>query len=91
MFYKNNCCIYLEARAGISHREDFQIIDPPESLKSQEQVLTLYKIPLKVNVSGFIFSNVAGLHFQSLLRIKHLLRYIFKTPILRTPFSLKNL
>ena len=30
-------------------------------LESQEQVLYLYEIPLKVNVSGFIFSNVAGL------------------------------
>ena len=34
-----------------------------EVLESQEQVLylNLYKIPLKVNVSGFIFSNVADL------------------------------
>ena len=30
-------------------------------LESQEQVLYLYKIALKVNVSGFIFSNIADL------------------------------
>ena len=33
MFYKINCYIYLEAGAGISHQEDFQIIDTPESLR----------------------------------------------------------
>ena len=42
-------------------------------LKFQEQVLTLYKIPLKLNVLEFIFRNAAGLHLQSLLRNKHLL------------------
>ena len=33
MFYKNNCHIYLEARVGISHREDFLIINTPESFR----------------------------------------------------------
>ena len=33
MFYKNNFYIYLDARAGISHREDFGIIDTPESFR----------------------------------------------------------
>ena len=33
MFYKNNCHIYLEARVGISYREDFRIIDTPESFR----------------------------------------------------------
>ena len=33
MFYKNNCHIYLDPRAGISHREGFRIIDTPESLR----------------------------------------------------------
>ena len=42
-------------------------------LKSQEQVLTLYKIPLKPNVMEFIFRNAAGLHLQRLLRNKYLL------------------
>ena len=83
--------IYLEARARFSHREDFRIIDTCEVLESQKQVLALYKIPLKVNVLWFIFSNVEGLHLQSLFRNKHLLRYIFKTPILRAPFSQKNM
>ena len=50
----------------------------------------MYQIPLKVNVLGSIFSNVTGLYLQSLLKIKHLLRYIFNTPILRIPFSLKK-
>ena len=27
MLYKKNCYIYLVARAGISHREDFRIKD----------------------------------------------------------------
>ena len=43
------------------------------------------KKPVK-SVLEFIFSNAAGLHLQSLLRNKHFLRYIFKTPILITPF-----
>ena len=33
MFCKNNCYIYLDARAGISHQEDFWIIDTPESFR----------------------------------------------------------
>ena len=33
MLYKNNCYIYLGARAGISHREDFPIIDTPETFR----------------------------------------------------------
>ena len=64
MFYKNNCYIHLEARAGISHREDFRIIDTPQS----------FRISRTSFVLGFIFSNVAGLHLQSLLRNKHFLR-----------------
>ena len=91
MFYKNNFYIYLDARAGISHWEDFQITDTPESFRISGRSLALYKIPLKVIVLGFIFSNFARLHYQSLLRNKHLLRYIFKTSILRTPVSLKNM
>ena len=55
MFYRDCCYIYLEARAGISNREDFHI------LESQEQILTLYKIPLKVSVLGFILNIFAGL------------------------------
>ena len=66
MFYKNSFYIYLDARAGISHREDFRIIDTPESFRVSRKNLTLYKIPLKVNVLWFIFSSVAGLHLQSL-------------------------
>ena len=31
MFYKKNSYIYLEARVGISYREDFQKIDTHES------------------------------------------------------------
>ena len=60
-------------------------------LESQEHVLTLYTIPLKAKVLRFIFRNVAVLQPLTLLRNKHLLRYIFKTPILVTRFSLKNL
>ena len=37
------------------------------------------------------WTYVAGFCLQSLLRNKHFLMYIFKTPILRTPFSLKNM
>ena len=33
MFYKSSCYIYLDARAVISHREDFRIIDTPESFR----------------------------------------------------------
>ena len=33
MFYKSNCYIYLVDRAGISHREDFPIIDTSESFR----------------------------------------------------------
>ena len=33
MLYKNNCYIYLEATAGIIHREDFRITDTPESFR----------------------------------------------------------
>ena len=82
MFY---CYIYLEARVRISHREDFRIVDTPESF------LTLYKIPLKLNVLRLIFSNIAGLHLQRLFRKKHHLRYIFKTRTLRTAFLLKHM
>ena len=90
---KSHCYIYLEARSGISHREDFRIKDriKHKGLKSQEQILTLHKIPLKVNMLGFFFSSVAGLHLQTLLQKKNLLRYIFKTLNLRTSFSLKNM
>ena len=51
MFYKSNCYIYLEARAGIRFQEE-----------SQEQVLTLYKILFKVNLLGFTFCNVRNKH-----------------------------
>ena len=84
MFYKNNCYIYLEARAVISHREDFRIIDTPKSFRISKTILSQYKIT-------FIFSNVAGLCLQSVLRSKQFLKCIFKTPILRTSFSLKNI
>ena len=53
-------------------------------LESQEQVLTLSKISLKVNVLGFIFSNVANFGLQCILR------YILKTAILRTLISEKH-
>ena len=33
MFYKSNYYTYSEARAGISHREDFRIVDTPESFR----------------------------------------------------------
>ena len=83
MFFENNCCIYLYARARISHQKDFRIIDTPK--------ISLYKISLKVNVLGFIFSNILGLHFQNLLRNKHLLGYSFKKIILKALLSLKNM
>ena len=43
-----------------------------------------------VNVFGFTFF-VAGLHLPSLLKNKQFLMCIFRIPILRTPFSLKNM
>ena len=33
MFYKNNCYIYSETRAGTSYREDFRTLDTPESFR----------------------------------------------------------
>ena len=69
MFFKNNCYIYLEARDGISYREDFQIIGTPET----------FNLKGKFFVLGFIFSNDAGLYLRSLLRKKDFLRHIFKT------------
>ena len=33
MFHESNCYIYVEARAGISHRQDFWIIDTPQSFR----------------------------------------------------------
>lgn len=33
MFNEHNCYIYLEAKAGISQREDFWIIDIPEHFR----------------------------------------------------------
>ena len=45
---------------------------------------TLYEIPFNMNVDESIFSNVAGLHVQILLRNKLLKRYILKTTISRT-------
>ena len=68
MFYKNNY-IYLEARSGISHRVDFQIIDTPESFRISRISFDSLKIPLKENVSRLIFSDVADLHPQSLLTL----------------------
>ena len=65
-----------------------QRLEPESAI---EKISGYFKIPLKVNVLGFIFSNIAGLHLQSLLRNKHLLRYVFKTPIFIAPLSLKNM
>ena len=53
-------------------------------LESQEQVLTLSKISLKVNGLMFIFSNVANFGLQCILR------YIFKTTTLRALISKKH-
>ena len=89
MFYKNNCYIYLDARAGISHRKDFRVIDAPESFRIARKSFDSVQNTLKVNVLGLSFSKISGLYLQSLLRNKHRLKYIFKTPILRTPLSLK--
>ena len=74
-------------RAGNSHREDLWKISTPKYREYREQVLTMCKIFLKINVLGFIFSNAASLHLQSLLRNEHLLRHFLKTRILRTSFS----
>ena len=90
MFYKNNCYIYLEAKAGITHRKDFRIIDTTESFRISRISFDSLQNTFKSKcVGGSFLSNLAGLHLQSLLRNKYLLRYIFKTPILRRTFSLK--
>ena len=91
MLHKKNSYIYLEARAGITHRENLRIIDTLESFRISRTSFDFVQNFFKSKCVGFIFSNVAGLHLQSLLRNKHLLMYIFITPILRTPFSLKNI
>ena len=91
MFYKNNCYIYSDANAGISHREDFQITDTPESFRISRTSFVPVQNTFKLNVLGLIFSKVEDLHLLSLLKNKHFLGYIFKTPILRTHFSLKNM
>ena len=46
MFYKNNY-IYLEARSGISHRVDFQVIDTPESFRISRISFDSVKNPFK--------------------------------------------
>ena len=33
LYFSSKCCIYVEARARISYREDFQIKDTPESFR----------------------------------------------------------
>ena len=63
MYHKNNCYIYLDARAGISHREDFQIIDTPENFRISRIIFDSAQISLKLNVLGLTFSNAAGIHF----------------------------
>ena len=42
----------------------------PKISRISEANFTLYKILLNMNVEELIFSNVAGLHLQSLLRNK---------------------
>ena len=78
MFYKNSCYIYLDARAGISHRKDFRVIDAPESFRIARKSFDSVQNTLKVNVLGLSFSNVAGLYLQSLLRNKHRLNTFSK-------------
>ena len=63
----SKCSIYIKTIAIFTQGLESSNISRSwiflEVLESQEQVLylNLYKIPLKVNVSGFIFSNVADL------------------------------
>ena len=38
MFGRKNCYIFLNARAGITHREDFRIIDTPESFRTSRTI-----------------------------------------------------
>ena len=42
----------------------------PKSSKISRADISLYEVPLKMNVKELVFSNVAGLHLQSLLRNK---------------------
>ena len=71
-----------------SRNQPSRIIDTPESFRisSFDSVQNTFKN----KCVGVHFQCVAGLHLQRLLRNKQLLRYIFKTPTLRTPFSLKK-
>ena len=55
MFYKNSCYIYLEARAGINHREDFRIIDTPESFRISKTSFDSVQYTFK--------SKYVGVHF----------------------------
>ena len=55
MFYKNNCYIYSETRAGISYREDFQTLDTPESFRISRASFEFAQIVLK--------SKRFGVHF----------------------------
>ena len=55
MFYKKNSYIYLEARVGISYREDFQKIDTHESFGISRESFDSIQNAFKKNVLGFIF------------------------------------
>ena len=76
MFYKSNY-IYFEATAGISHWEDFWIIGIPENFRITRKSFDSVQNTFIIKCLVFIFSNVSGLRLKSLLRNKHLLKYIF--------------
>ena len=52
MLYKSNCYVYLEARAGISHPEDFQITDIPESFRISRTSFHSVQITVKSKRAG---------------------------------------
>ena len=55
MFCKNNCYTYLDARNGISHRENVRIIDTPESFRISRTSFD--------SVQNTFKSKCVGVHF----------------------------
>ena len=55
MYHTNNCYIYLDARAGISHREDFQIIDTPENFRISRIIFDSAQNFFKIKCIGVNF------------------------------------